>query len=72
MEDEMVIDDENDFMKKFDMQIHVLKTLQERVQDAIGRAEKKLKQVNDDGEPFEDVFGPFPSSQSQEDQGGGG
>lgn len=71
MEREMVIDDENDFIEKFDMQIHVLKTLRERVQDAIGRAEKKLKQVND-GEPFEDVFGPFPSSQSKEDQGGGG
>ncbi|MCA1439453.1 hypothetical protein I6F07_04305 [Ensifer sp. IC4062] len=67
----MVIDDESDFMKNFDMQIHVLKTLQKRVEDAIGRAEKKRKQV-DDGEPFEEVFGPFPSSQSQEDQGGGG
>jgi hypothetical protein len=70
MEDEMAID-ANVFMKKYEMQIGVLKTLQERVADAIGRAEKKLKQVND-GEPFEDVFGPFPSNQSQADQGEGG
>ena len=50
----MAIDD--DFVKKFQKQIDLLKSLDTAVQDAIRRANQKLDELNR-GEPIEKVFG---------------
>ncbi|HWY82603.1 MAG TPA: hypothetical protein VNY10_11860 [Roseiarcus sp.] len=53
----MAIDD--DFVKNFKKQIDLLKSLEKAVQDAIGRANEKLDELNR-GERIEKVFGTRP------------
>jgi hypothetical protein len=53
--------DRDDFIERFQKEIKLLKNLQERAGEAIGRAEGQLKQVVEEGKSVEDVFGPVPS-----------
>ncbi|WP_324764973.1 hypothetical protein SO078_29280 (plasmid) [Sinorhizobium meliloti] len=50
----------DDFIERFQKEIGILKNLQERVGEAIGRAEGRLRQVVEEGKSVEDVFGPIP------------
>jgi hypothetical protein len=50
---------DDDFIEKFKKQIDLLKNLEKAVQDAIGRAHRKLEELNR-GEPIEKVFAVPP------------
>jgi hypothetical protein len=69
----MAIDEK--FLKSFEDQIDVLKSVEKAVQDAIGRANARLALLNKPehrGKNIEDVLGPGASKQGSVAQSQGG
>lgn len=52
--------DRDDFIKRFQQELKLLRNLKDRVDEAIGRAETKINQVVNEGKSVEDVFGSVP------------
>ena len=68
MEDTMTME-EREFIERYKTQVDVLRTLQKRVTEAIGRAEEKLERVAN-GEAIDTVFGPVRPSPTGKERGG--
>jgi tetrahydromethanopterin S-methyltransferase subunit A len=62
---------EKEFIDRFQQQIDLLKNLEKAIQDAIVRADGKIKKMRD-GKSMEEVFGPAPPKQTPGGQDGGG
>ena len=67
MEDTMTME-EREFIERYKTQVDVLRTLQKRVTEAIGRAEEKLERVAR-GEAMDTVFGPVQRSSTGKERG---